>query len=126
MSIVTTNPARITVQLIGEPNLEQSKIFKLAQFIDAYEIEKQLQETLVIDIYRISKTGRIELVLTPRGGLTYDELSDHLDKAISFALKSVDMEECKWEIVNISFKTEMPGHPSYVFEENVHKAFKKE
>jgi hypothetical protein len=124
MSIVTINPAWVTVKLIDNQNLTQSQIFKLAHHIDAYEIEKHLQENLVIDINRISKNGLIELVLTPKSGLTYDELSEHLDMIMTYSLKNVNLEDCRWEIIDISFKSERPGKPSYVQENNIHQAFK--
>jgi hypothetical protein len=123
MSIVTTNPARVIVKLIDQRNLTQDQIFKLAHFIDSYEIEKQLQETLVIDINEITRDGTIELVLTPKSGLKYEDISDHLKTVISFALKNVDLGECEWEIVKISFETQRPGKPSYVAED-LHRAFK--
>ena len=123
MSIVTTNPARITVQLLGEQNLTLNQIFQLAQYIDAYEIEKQIQESLVIDIHEVTKNGIIELVLTPKSGLKYDELSEHLKMVIDYALKNAKLGDKKWEITKISFETQRPGKASYVFEDKYH-AFK--
>ena len=123
MSIVTTNPARIIIQLLDQPVLTQDQIFKLAHYIDAYEIEKQLQETLVIDINEITRDGIVELVLTPKMGLKYDDIAEHLKKVISYALKNVDLGECKWDIVKISFETQRPGKASYVFDD-LHRAFK--
>jgi hypothetical protein len=124
MSIVTTNPAFITVQLKDTQNLTREQMFKLAHYIDAYEIERNLQETLVIDINRISRSGIIELLLTPKEGLAYEELSYHLEMAITYSLNSVNLGECKWEVVNISFEPERPGKPSYVVGEDVHSTFK--
>jgi len=125
MSIVTMNPAKVTIQLLDNQGLTQEQIFKLAHHIDAYEIEKQLQESLVIDIQKITRSGMIELIITPKSGLTYDELSKYLNDAILFALKSVNLEECRWEIIEIAFQTEIPGKPSYVFDD-LHEAFKAE
>jgi len=123
MSIVTTNTAKIAVQLLDQPNLSQEQIFKLAHFIDAYEIEKQLQDSLVIDIHEVTKNGKIELLLTPKSGLSYEELSEHLKTIISYALENVNLIDCRWEITKISFQTEKPGKPSYV-SNDVHSAFK--
>jgi hypothetical protein len=119
---VTTNPARITVQLLQNQNLSQEQIFKLAHYIDAYEIEKELQETLVIDIVEVTKNGRIELMLTPKSGLSYDELSDHLKTVISYSLKNVDLENCNWEVTKISFETKVPGKASFI-SGDMHKVF---
>jgi hypothetical protein len=117
MSIVTTNPAKVTVRLLEHSDLTQDQIFKIAHFIDSYEIEKQLQDTLVIDIYKVTKTGEIELVLTPKTGLSYDTLSEHLQMIVSFALQKVNLADCKWEITKLEFQTEKFGKPSYVFDE---------
>lgn len=123
MSIVTTNPAKITVQLLENQNLSQEQIFKLAHYIDAYEIEKELQESLVIDIYEVTKAGKIELVLTPKSGLSYDELSEHLKTVITYSLKNVNLENCTWEVTKISFETQVPGKASFVTGD-LHSAFK--
>jgi hypothetical protein len=123
MSIVTTNPAKVSIRLLDQKDLTHDQIFQLAQHIDAYEIEKKLQESLVIDIHKVTKSGKIDLIITPKTGLTYDELYNHVTKVISFALKSVKLENCRWEILEISFQTEMPGKPSYVYED-LHTAFK--
>ena len=122
MSIVTFNPAHITVQLLDQQGLNQEQIFKLAHFIDAYEIEQKLQDKLVIDIHEVTKTGKIELLLTPKSGLTYDEVNEHLETIIKYALKNVNLEGTRWEILKISFLTEKPGKPSYV-NHDFHRAF---
>ena len=123
MSIVTTNPAHITVQLLNQQSLTLEQLFQIAHYIDAYEIEKQLQESLVIDIQEVTKSGTIELVLTPKTGLTYEEVSEHLKMVFSYALKNVNLPECKWEITRISFKNEKLGKASYVYDD-LHRAFK--
>jgi hypothetical protein len=120
------NPARVAVQLIDYKDLTQDQIFKLAHHIDAYEIDEKIQDNLVIDIYKITKLGVIELVLTPKGGLTYDELSEHLNKIMTYALKTVDLEKCRWEIIDIVFITQKLGKPSYVNDEGIFTAFRSE
>ena len=85
MSIVTMNPAKVSVQLLDINNLTHQQIFKLAHLIDAYEIDKQLQDKLVIDILKVTRSGWVELILTPKTGLTYDELSEHLDLILKSA-----------------------------------------
>ncbi len=123
MSIITTNPAKITIQLIDHQNLDQEQLFQLAHHIDAYEIEKQLQESVVFDIIKITKSGEIDLIITPKIGLKYNELKEHLDTVINYALENVNLGGCKWEVLKITFLTEAPGKPSYVFN-NLHEAFK--
>lgn len=117
MPIVTTNPAVVTIQLLDKFDLSQEQIFKLAHCIDAYEIENKLQDSLVIDIYNVTKEGMIELLLTPKSGMRYDELSEHLTNIISNSLKRADLAECRWELTKITFQTKVPGKASYVFDE---------
>lgn len=124
MSIVTTNPAKVTVQLLDSQYLTHEQIFKLAHFIDAYEIEKELQDTLVIDIFKITKNGRLEIILTPTGGLTYDELSHHLNSIMTESLKNVNLDGCRWEVISILFITKVPGQPSFVYYEDIQESFK--
>jgi len=126
MSILTTNPARVTIQLLDNQGLTQEQIFRLAHSIDAYEIERKMEENLVIDIQEISKSGKIVLVIVPKGGLTYDDLSYHLDMIMSFALKSVNLEKCRWELSNIYFQIQNLGKPSYVADDAFYSEFKQE
>ena len=114
MAILITNPVKITVQLLDQKPLTSEQIFKLAHNIDAYEIEKQLQDSLAIDINKVTKTGYIELVITPTSGLTYDELSEHFNLAMVHSLENVNLPQCRWEIIEIAIKTATPGRPSYV------------
>ena len=125
MSIITTNPAKILIRLLDQHDLDIEKIFKLAQYIDAYEIEKQLQETLVIDIHRLTRSGQIHLIMTPKIGLTYDELLTHLKDVIAYAFKNANLEGVRWEILEISFQIESQGKASYVFDD-LRAAFKTE
>jgi hypothetical protein len=119
MTIFTTNQARITLKLVDRQNLTYDQIFKIAQYIDAYEIDKQLQDNLVIDIQKVTKAGEIELVLTPKNGLRYSEIADHLKMILQYALENVNLADSKWEILKIEFQPEMPGKPSY-FTSNSH------
>jgi hypothetical protein len=125
MAIVTTNPARVLIRLIDQPVLTHEQIFQLAHFIDAYEIEKQLQESLVIDIHKVTAAGQIELIMTPKTGLSYDEIASHLNQVITYALKNSNLEGSQWEIIEISFQIVKPGKPSFVYD-NLHAAFKAE
>jgi hypothetical protein len=120
------NPAKVSIQLLDINNLTHQQIFKLAHLIDAYEIDKQLQDKLVIDILKVTRSGRVELILTPKTGLKYDELSEHLDLILKYALTSSDMDKCRWEIIDIDFITQKPGKPSYIHEEGIHTAFRTE
>ncbi len=113
MTIFTTNQARITVQLLDRHDLNYDQIFKIAQYVDAYEIDKEVQDNLVIDIQRVTRSGEIELVLTPKNGLKYNEIAEHLKMVLRYALESVNMAECNWEILKIEFQPEKPGKPSY-------------
>lgn len=123
MSIVTTNPAKVLIRLIDHPDLTHDQIFQLAQFIDAYEIEKQIQENLVIDIHKVTCAGQIELIMTPKTGMSYSDISNHLNQVIEYALKNSNLEGSQWEILEIIFQIVKPGKPSFVYDD-LHAAFK--
>ena len=115
MAIITTNPMDIYIRLVGDRHLTQDEMFKLAQHIDAYEIEKGERETIVIDIKRLTKDGSIIIYVTPRGGgLTYDNISSHVKSLMEFAIPKAGLTEFKWEIEEFSTDLEAPGTPSYV------------
>jgi hypothetical protein len=105
----------IFIKLKGNRDLTQDEMFNLAQYIDAYEIEKGERETIVIDIKRLTKDGSIIIFLTPRGGgLTYETISNHVKSMMEFAIPKAGLNEFKWEIEEFTTDLEAPGTPSYV------------
>jgi hypothetical protein len=115
MAIITTNPMDIFIKLVGDRNLTQDEMFKLAQHIDAYEIEKGERETIVIDIKKLTKDGSVVIYMTPRGGgLTYENISKHVKSLMEFAIPKAGLNEFKWEIEEFTTDLEAPGTPSYV------------
>jgi hypothetical protein len=115
MAIITTNPMDILIKLVGDRNLTQDEMFNLAQYIDAYEIEKGERETIVVDIKRLTKEGKVIIYITPRGGgLTYENISDHVKSLMDYAIPKSGLNEFKWEVEEFTTDLEAPGTPSYV------------
>ncbi len=124
MTIITTNPMDVLIKLKGDRELTQDEMFKLAHHIDAYEIEKGERESIVIDIKRLTKSGIIHIYITPRGGgLTYENISEHIKSIMEFATQKAGLESFKWEIEELLSDLESPGTPSYV-SGNIHSYVK--
>jgi hypothetical protein len=115
VAIITTNPMDVLIKLKGDRELSQDEMFKLAHHIDAYEIEQGERETIVIDIKRLTKDGIIQIYVTPRGGgLTYENISEHVKSLMDFATQKTGLDSFKWEIEELMSDLESPGTPSYV------------
>lgn len=115
MAIITTNPMDVLIKLKGDRELSQDEMFKLAHHIDAYEIEQGERESIVIDIKRLTNNGVIQIYITPRGGgLTYENISEHVKSLMEFSIQKAGLENFKWEIEELISDLESPGTPSYV------------
>jgi hypothetical protein len=114
LSIAILNPMDIIINLMIDRELSVDDLFKLGQFLDAYEVERDVEDTLVIDIKKINKTGTIHIFVSPQGMMTYDEICDHIKQLMEFALTNASMDEFKWEVREIIYHPQRPGTPSYV------------
>lgn len=107
----------IHIAITGDKELSLEKIFKLGQYLDAYEVEKDLEDTLVIDIKKISKDGNVQIYLTPQGMMTYDEICDHIKLLMDYAMTNSGLTSYKWDVKEIVYHTKRPGLPSYMTED---------
>jgi len=104
----------LIINLNLDRELSLDDLFKLGQYLDAYEVERDVEDTLVIDIKKINKAGTIQVFITPQGMMTYDEICDHIKQMMEFALTNSDLDDCKWEVREIIYHPKRPGTPSYV------------
>jgi hypothetical protein len=104
----------LIINLQSDRELTLDDLFKLGQYLDAYEVERDVEDTLVIDIKKINKTGTIHIYITPQGMMTYDEICDHIKQLMEFALVNSGMENYNWEVREIIYYPKRPGTPSYV------------
>jgi hypothetical protein len=110
----------LVINLICDRELTIDDLFKLGQYLDAYEVERDVEDTLVIDIKKINKTGTIHVFITPQGMMTYDEICDHIKQLMEFALTNSELEDFKWEVREIVYHPKRPGTPSFVPTEESH------
>jgi hypothetical protein len=114
VAIAILNPMDLIINLMCDRELTLDDLFKLGQYLDAYEVERDVEDTLVIDIVKINKTGTIHIYITPQGMMTYDEICDHIKQIMEFALTNSGMDDFKWEVREIIYHPKRPGTPSYV------------
>jgi hypothetical protein len=107
------NSMDLIINLNVDRELVLDDLFKLGQFLDAYEVERDVEDTLVIDIKKINKAGTIQIYITPQGMMTYDEICDHIKQMMEFALTNAELEDSKWEVREIIYHPKRPGTPSY-------------
>lgn len=114
VAIAILNSMDLVINLMVDRELSLDDLFKLGQYLDAYEVERDVEDTLVIDIKKINKTGTINIFITPQGMMTYDEICDHIKQLMEFALTNAGMDGFQWEVREIIYHPKRPGTPSFV------------
>lgn len=98
----------------GKRDLKAEELFVLAEALDEYEVEKEVEEMIVIDISEITSSGMIVVHVIPKRMLSYNEIYQHVDTLIKDALKKSGLKSHDYEIKKIIFRTIRPGTPSSV------------
>jgi hypothetical protein len=117
MPIVVTTPIEVDLLFKKGGTFSVGEIFKLAQAIDEYEIEKKISATLVVDIERINFEGETSLLITPKENVSYKQLSDHLSGILTHVVQKEEFSSIDMEVSAVRFLTENPGMPSDVNKE---------
>ena len=89
-------------------------LFNFIDALDAYEVEKDLEETLVVDITEITNDGLVVIHIEPKKMIRYSDVYDHLDAMITNAFKLAKMDDYEYEIKKILFRIYKTGVPSEV------------
>ena len=89
-------------------------LFNFIDALDAYEIDKGIEETLVVDITEITNDGLVVIHIEPKKMIRYVDVYDHIDAMMMNAFKIADMEEYDYEIKKILFRIYKTGVPSSV------------
>jgi hypothetical protein len=89
-------------------------LFKFIDALDAYEIDKKIEETLVVDITEITNDGLVVIHIEPKKMIRYQDVYDHLDSMMTNAFKVAKMKNYEYEIKKILFRIYKPGVPSSV------------
>jgi hypothetical protein len=89
-------------------------LFKFIDALDAYEIDKKIEETLVVDITEITNDGLVVIHIEPKKMIRYQDVYDHIDAMMKNAFKVAKMKNYEYEIKKILFRIYKPGVPSSV------------
>jgi len=102
----------VIISIDVEEEVTGSQIFSLADALDGYEIEKELENKLVVDIVEISSAGVFAVHIIPKQRLTYDELMEYIDDMVTTALKRKEIPAEGYKVKKVMFRTAEPGKPS--------------
>ena len=117
MPVIIRNPIDIVIELKGVDVIDSETMFKLADVIDAYEVEQQTEKTIVVDICEINANGLIVMHVDPKMMIRYNEIHQHIEAIIASALKIFAPQDVGFEVTKIIFRTLRPGIPSRVIRE---------
>ena len=112
MPVIVQNPMDVIISIDNEEDMTGEEIFLLADALDGYEIEKEVEEKLVVDIIEISSAGIFAVHIIPKQMLTYKEIMKHVDEMVNAALKQKGIKANKYNIKKVMFRTKELGKPS--------------
>lgn len=89
-------------------------LFNFIDALDAYEIEKGIEETLVVDITEITNDGLVVIHIEPKKMIRYVDIYEHIDSMMTNAFKLAKMNQYEYEIKKMLFRIFKTGVPSAV------------
>jgi hypothetical protein len=92
-------------------------LFNFIDALDAYEIDKKLEETLVVDITEITNDGLVVIHIEPKKMIRYVDVYEHIDAMMVNAFKNAKMKDYEYEIKKILFRIHKTGVPSSVVDD---------
>ena len=116
MPVVMKNPMDVIISLDMDI-LTPEQMLKLAEALDAYEMEAKVHETVVMDISEIADNAMMVVRVDPKRMMTYDEIYKHIHNMITTAIKKAGFAGKGYRIKKILFRTILPGSPSTMSEE---------
>jgi len=99
---------------VDKHTIPPKDLFKFIDALDAYEIDKKIEETLVVDITEITNDGLVVIHIEPKKMIRYHDIYDHIDEMITNAFRVAGMVDYTYEIKKILFRIYKPGVPSSV------------
>lgn len=112
MTVIVQNPLDVIIALDTEEEITGEEIFNLADALDGYEIEKEIEDKLVVDIVEISSAGVFAVHIIPKQMLTYKDLIYFINDMVSVSLKREDLPFQSFHVKKVLFRTAEPGKPS--------------
>ena len=116
MPVVTKNPMDVIISLEADW-LAPEDMFKLADALDAYEVDAKVSETIVMDISEIADNAMVVVRVEPKKLIPYMEIFQHIHTMIAAALEKAGFSGGEYKIKKILFRTLVPGSPSTMSEE---------
>jgi hypothetical protein len=112
MPVIVQNPMDVIISLDVEEELTGEEMFALADALDGYEIEKEIEDKLVVDIVEISSAGVFAVHLIPKQMLTYQDLIYFINDMVSTSLARDDLPFKDFHVKKVLFRTTELGKPS--------------
>lgn len=112
MTVIVQNPLDVIIALEADEELTGEEMFNLADALDGYEIVKEIEDKLVVDIVEISSAGIFAVHVIPKQMLTYKDLIFFINDMVSTSLKREDVPFSDFNVKKVLFRTTEPGKPS--------------
>ena len=112
MTVIVQNPLDVIISLETDEEMTGHEMFALADALDGYEIEKEVEDKLVVDIVEISSAGVFAVHLIPKQMLTYKDLIFFIEDMVSTSLKRDDLPFDDFKVKKVLFRTTELGKPS--------------
>ncbi len=116
LPVLIKNPMDVIISLAAK-ELSPEDMFKMAEALDAYEIDAKVEKTVVMDISEIADNAMVVVRVDPKKMISYQEIFQHIDSMITGALKKAGFEAQEYTIKKILFRTILPGSPSTMVDE---------
>lgn len=112
MTVIVQNPLDVIISIDTDEELTGHQMFSLADALDGYEIEKEIEDKLVVDIVEISSAGVFAVHIIPKQMLTYKDLIFFIEDMVSTSLKRDDLPFKEFMVKKVLFRTTELGKPS--------------
>lgn len=112
LTVIVQNPMDVIISLDTEEELTGIQMFSLADALDGYEIEQEIEDKLVVDIVEISSAGVFAVHVIPKQMLTYKDLIFFIEDMVSSSLKRDELPFDSFRIKKVLFRTTELGKPS--------------
>jgi hypothetical protein len=112
VTVIVQNPLDVIISIDTEEEFTGHQMFALADGLDGYEIEKEIEDKLVVDIVEISSAGVFAVHIIPKQMLTYKDLIFFIEDMVSTSLKRDDLPFDDFKVKKVLFRTTELGKPS--------------
>jgi len=112
LTVIVQNSLDVIISLDNVDDIKGEEMFALADALDGYEVEKGIEDKIVIDIVEISSAGVFAVHVIPKQLMTYSEIMSYIDDMVKTALKRDEIVAKSYSVKKVLFRTREPGKPS--------------